>query len=222
MTLEEFKEGFDQLTNAFSVVKPEHKMSIYYKFLNKIPARSFSEIVENLIRSTSRFPSISDILSQYLSKSSDEKKKADCLYCDGYGTVKVGLKIFRAECAHGDELSKNTKRIRHFEYDFEIEKQKKEMADFYGEEYAKTFVYSKPQKTADITEIISRSPEQCFKGILWLLDGDSSRLKNTPQTFKNFANNTIELLGKKRCQDIKKEWLENRKGMLTIPAPSLV
>lgn len=209
MTFDEFKYNFNLLTNAFSVTKPDQKLEMYFKFLEKIPGNMFSNIVEVWVKSQPRFPTISDLLSAYLVNAPKIEKRS-CGICDGFGTIKVGYKIYRAWCEHGNLPSSKIKQLKSFMINGELESQRIELEKDYGQETAKKLfpnVYNPPPPPPkDFHEVLTRSPEQCFKGILFLTGGDLSRVSRSPGSFKRFAESTMEFLGERRCKEIEASW----------------
>lgn len=139
MNRESFEQGFNKLAQAFNVSKLEDKARIYFTFLEKIPEKSFTEIIDIWIRTESRFPAISDILAQFHGKTGPAtSQKASCNTCDGYGWVKIGYKAYRGDCYHGSRLSKNIKiGPPKDKRTIELENQKNELIETYGETHAK-------------------------------------------------------------------------------------
>lgn len=132
MTLDEFKEQFDLLVSTFQVSKPEEKAKVYFKFLEKIPNKAFCQIVDTWIKTQPRFPSISDLLAQYLSQGPAIQSKQECKVCDGYGRIKIGYKIYRAWCEHENMLSKSIKQAKTFMRESELIGQRMELEELYG------------------------------------------------------------------------------------------
>lgn len=136
MTRSEFSEGFDILVNTFSVLKPKEKADAYFRFLEKIPGKAFTDIVQTWVKTQPRFPTISDLFQAY-GKFVKPQEKRSCADCDGFGRIKHGYKIYRSWCEHGEFASKNIKLLKPFMLESELMSQRVELSELYGEDLAK-------------------------------------------------------------------------------------
>lgn len=139
MTLDEFREDFDRLVNAFSVQKPEGKADVYYDELKNIPKFRFRQIVTDVIRNSDRFPSIAVLLERTGALTPAEvPQKQLCNVCDGFGNVFIYGVAYRGDCSHGERHSKKIKVAPRDRVALEVEliRQEADWKETYGTERA--------------------------------------------------------------------------------------
>ena len=135
MNLDEFREQFDRLTHAFTVTKPDKKAGIYFEEVCHIEPIRFKGIVTHIIRKWAKFPTIADILGEYSASAKAKlRENQSCHTCDGFGWVKIGYKVFRGDCIHGEQLSKEIAIGRKDREIIEAMNQKNELTALYGED----------------------------------------------------------------------------------------
>jgi len=103
---EAFSQEFEKLVDAFGANKPGEKARIYYEKIKHCDYKPFRRAVDDILTNSERFPTIARLLqaiSSYTPKN--ERQKANCNVCNGFGWVQVGYELYRGDCPHGQELS---------------------------------------------------------------------------------------------------------------------
>lgn len=140
MLHEEFILGFSRLNKAFSVTNADEKAKVYFDELCAVTGKTWEIVVAAWIRKGHKFPAIADLLeiTAALSPPTLEGMAQGCSECDGRGGVKLGVKIYRARCEHGEKFCPpGVKLIPITKEDKagEMYRQRKELDQIYGQEY---------------------------------------------------------------------------------------
>lgn len=106
MDREEFWNGWEPLTQAFTVTKPEKKQEIYFTKLQKLSGYTWQKTCDYILQTHSKFPTIADILAESVNFSPKGTGLAQCSECCGNGLVALWNHAFRARCIHGERPPK--------------------------------------------------------------------------------------------------------------------
>lgn len=108
MTLYEFTGPFLKLSKFFLIKDAEKKCEAYYEYFEEKQHEAWKRTVEQIVKKKKTFPTLAECLELY-DIFQEETLTKDCKVCSGSGWVYAKGKIDevrRANCVHGDRLSK--------------------------------------------------------------------------------------------------------------------
>ena len=107
MTDDDFFEPFNELTQAFSVQKPNDKAKIYFIKLKRLSSETFKKTCDYAIENLEKFPSIKQLLAiAPMFPDRSDLSQFDCKDCGGCGLVVKWSHSFRCRCLNGERMSK--------------------------------------------------------------------------------------------------------------------
>lgn len=107
MSVDDFRDGFEKLIQAFTVGKPDEKAKIYYERLKKIPFDAWQKTCDNAVDTCDKFPTIAKLVSISQNfQGYTGRTEQPCNDCDGFGTISMWNHTFRGRCIHGEKVSK--------------------------------------------------------------------------------------------------------------------
>lgn len=212
MKASEFDFAFERLCKTWSVVKKSEKAEIYFQRLKNLSYNVFDDVVNKIIDTYDRFPTIAQLKKEYSALKPTEKvEKQDCDACDGFGRVFLGLEIYKARCHHGDDALKGVIQVPHNEA-AELIKQKKKWDKEYGEGY-----WDKRVEATKAPLSVNRDVSKAWR-IMIMLDPDEffKGFKNTgplmkesnPKLYKKVIGIIGEELGKEKATELWKKHMK--------------